>query len=59
MTYKILPDNRIRLDFGDFVQTMTREEFAAYMRPYRDDDPDYYAQLVHAYILLTRSAWRP
>ena len=54
MSYKLLSDHHIRLDFGDFIQTMSLDEFAAYMRPFRDEDPDYYAELVHIYVLMCK-----
>lgn len=59
MTYQILSNHEIRLDFGDFYQTMTPDELAAYMRPFRDDDPDFYAELVHVYVLLTKPLPHP
>lgn len=54
MTFKLLPNHSVRLDFGDFVQTMTVDEFADYMRPFRDEDPDLYAELVHIYVLMCK-----
>lgn len=59
MTYTILPDGKIRLDDSYCQQTMTIDEFAAYMVPFRESDPDYYAELVAIYIRLSKSAPLP
>jgi hypothetical protein len=39
-----------RLDAADLWQ---------WMKETRDEDPELYAQLVHAYVLLTKSSFRP
>jgi hypothetical protein len=57
MTYKLLltaSERLVKLHFDDFTQTMNRDEFAAYMRPFRDSDPDFYAELVHIYVLMCK-----
>ena len=62
MTYKLLKNGSerlVKIDFGDYSQTMTPDDLLAWMQEIRDDQPELYAELVHVYVLLTKSSWRP
>ena len=54
MTYKLLPDGSMRLDDGFCIHVLTAAEFSSYMIPFRDSDPDFYAELVHIYVLMCK-----
>ena len=42
----------------DPPQYMTLEELGNWMLPYREDDPDYYSELVSVYVMLDKFAKR-
>jgi hypothetical protein len=57
MTYTLLQttsERLVQIDFGDYLQTMTRDDLAAWMHETRDEQPDLYAALVHIYVLMCK-----
>jgi hypothetical protein len=60
MNYKIALKDGKRFVYlnSDPPQYLDEKDVAAWMRETRDDHPDLYAKLVHAYVLLTKSSFQ-